>query len=282
MSDYEVIVVDDGSTDDGGLLVSARAATDSRIRLIRQENSGEGAARNRGLREATSEWIGLLDADDEWRPGFLETTLAQASSSGSPSAVFTNIVDGSSQRTLLQTSGGGVVPDYFAFVLANGAGMTSSSTLARRAALLECGAFKEGVPAGADLDAWARLAWSGPVAYIPEALALYYPYLPGSATTNARKGDRIFPATVLSYREWSLQSKIPSSLRRSSARMAEHLVLDHVAALINSGQRERAWAVLSEAGWTPHWRIARRLSLLMRLALPSSIWLRMRTQMGRD
>ena len=69
-ADFEVIVVDDGSTDDSADIV--RRYSDPRIRLIRQENAGVSAARNRGIAAATTPFVALLDADDEWRPGFLE------------------------------------------------------------------------------------------------------------------------------------------------------------------------------------------------------------------
>jgi glycosyltransferase involved in cell wall biosynthesis len=67
---FEIIVVDDGSTDNGADIVKEFA--DSRIMLIRQDNRGPGAARNRGIREAKGEYISFLDADDEWLPLFLE------------------------------------------------------------------------------------------------------------------------------------------------------------------------------------------------------------------
>jgi GT2 family glycosyltransferase len=72
-SDFEVIVVDDGSTDDGAEIV--RQVEDPRIRLISQENRGPGAARNHGIALATGRLITFLDADDEWRPTFLEHHL---------------------------------------------------------------------------------------------------------------------------------------------------------------------------------------------------------------
>jgi len=70
LSDWRLIVVDDGSTDEG----PARAAAlgDARIELVRQENRGPGAARNAGLARAASPLVSFLDADDEWYPWFLE------------------------------------------------------------------------------------------------------------------------------------------------------------------------------------------------------------------
>jgi hypothetical protein len=72
-SDYEVIVVDDGSTDDGAEIVQRRA--NPKVRLISQTNQGPGAARNRGIAEAAGQYLAFLDADDEWMPGFLENSL---------------------------------------------------------------------------------------------------------------------------------------------------------------------------------------------------------------
>jgi len=70
LSDFEVLVVDDGSSDRGPIVVANYG--DSRFRLITQQNAGPGAARNRGIAEARGEFLAFLDADDEWLPNYLE------------------------------------------------------------------------------------------------------------------------------------------------------------------------------------------------------------------
>lgn len=80
VTDVEVIVVDDGSRDDGPDRVAR--FRDPRVRLIRQANAGPGAARNRGIAEASGSRLAFLDADDAWAPRTLETHLALQSRHG--------------------------------------------------------------------------------------------------------------------------------------------------------------------------------------------------------
>ncbi|MFD3740957.1 CDP-glycerol glycerophosphotransferase family protein [Streptomyces sp. NPDC058629] len=85
MADLEVVLVDDGSTDDGPALAQEFADRDPRFRLIRQENAGLGAARNAGVREADpkGEFLTFVDSDDVVPPGAYARMLAELDSSGS-------------------------------------------------------------------------------------------------------------------------------------------------------------------------------------------------------
>jgi glycosyltransferase involved in cell wall biosynthesis len=74
--DFELIVVDDGATDDSAAIAGGYAARDRRVRVLRKTNGGLSSARNFALRQAAGEFIALLDSDDLWDPGFLAAQVA--------------------------------------------------------------------------------------------------------------------------------------------------------------------------------------------------------------
>ena len=98
IQDYEVILVDDGSTDSTGRLCKKAAAQDSRFRYIYQKNSGVSSARNHGMKEAKGDFITFLDADDWWMPKKLERQLALLKKN--KAAVFCGIAAGVAANAL--------------------------------------------------------------------------------------------------------------------------------------------------------------------------------------
>lgn len=75
-SDFELIVVDDGSKDNTAEIVKSLMREDGRVRLVQQANRGLAGARNTALRAARGDMFALLDSDDMWEPEFLAAQLA--------------------------------------------------------------------------------------------------------------------------------------------------------------------------------------------------------------
>ncbi|MDV4343030.1 glycosyltransferase family 2 protein [Methanoculleus sp. YWC-01] len=161
--DFEVIVVDDGSTDDGAEIV--REFTDPRIKLIQQENQGVSAARNRGIEASLADLIAFLDADDEWLPRFLETTSRLKDRFPSAGAYATavntsykGIIKRSRYRSVPSPNWEGLITDYFRSAVFGDSILLSSSVAIPRDILLEMSGFIIGEKWGEDLDLWGRIA----------------------------------------------------------------------------------------------------------------------------
>lgn len=88
LADWEMIVVDDGSTDESGRIADGYALKDNRITVIHQENAGPGAARNAGLRAASGEYVYFLDSDDYIDAGLLKRAVNVMERNSSDMAVF--------------------------------------------------------------------------------------------------------------------------------------------------------------------------------------------------
>lgn len=180
---HEVVVVDDGSTDGGAAVVRGLGETPVPVRLVRQENQGVSAARNRGIAEAQGDWIAFLDADDQWETGFLEEIqlLQHQHPEAHLCATAYSHVDQQGHRQELKlnrlpfSGDRGLLDNYFEVSAHSHPPIWSSAVCIRKASLLRWGGFPLGVSAGEDLLTWARLALSGPIAYSRRPLATFFP-----------------------------------------------------------------------------------------------------------
>lgn len=242
----EIIVVDDGSTDGGGDV--ARRLGGSRVRVLRRENGGVSAARNAGIRSASSRWIALLDADDTWDPGFLAAFAKAVETYRHAVAVFTNFRRDDSVKPRLRAKPGEpirLLEDYFLFALSNrGFGMTSSSSVIRRDVLLRIGGFPEGLRRGEDIHTWSRVAWAGPVVFVPDILVTYW-RTPGSVTGTAACGLQE-PVDPWLNKMWPPDEDVPGSLVESGRRLFQYQLRWHAGLLIEADQKRKAREFLLE------------------------------------
>ena len=178
-SDFEIVIVNDGSSDRS--VEETSAVNDPRIRLIHQPNTGVSAARNRGIEEAKGEYIAFLDADDQWKPEYLQTQY-ELTQLYLECAVFVcnyGLVDAQGQmkpaiiRKLPFDGEHGVLINYFEVASCSHPPICSISIMVRRSAILSIGGFPLGIKSGEDLLTWARLACQYKIAYSKKVMSLF-------------------------------------------------------------------------------------------------------------
>ncbi len=179
VQDFELIVVNNGSTDGGEKIV--RQIDDNRLKLIEQENLGVSMARNRGVAAAQSEWVAFLDADDELRPTFLESVLRLKEQYPDCSVYATAYqrcnANGVTEDIKLQkvpSEESYRMDNYFEVATFSDPPFCSISVMVKKEALLTIGGFPKGVYQGEDLLTWARLAAKYKIAYCRKPQSIFY------------------------------------------------------------------------------------------------------------
>lgn len=189
LDDFEILVVNDGSTD--GSLEEAMKVESDRVRIIDQPNQGVSVARNTGIQQAGGQYIAFLDADDEWRANYLETidclTRTYPQSDIFVTAYAVVMGGGKVNFSTRLTPETGCLDSYW-LTLAKGYDFVwTSATTIRRDALLAAGCFRPGEKIGQDLDAWARIARNNPrVAYSSMICVNYNRAAESNARTRVR------------------------------------------------------------------------------------------------
>lgn len=173
----EIIVVDDGSTDQTPRVIQNYG---EKLRYIRQENAGPSAARNAGIQAATGNWIAFLDADDEWVPRKLELQIEHLQRNPQLRWTTANYyhclchTHRCRPANPVLTPGVEVLED---FIPAYGRGFTgcTDTKLIQRDLLLDAGGFPVEQRGLEDLDLWLRIAYREPrIGYLSVPLAIYH------------------------------------------------------------------------------------------------------------
>jgi glycosyltransferase involved in cell wall biosynthesis len=194
MTDFEIVVVDDGSTDSTPEILQKFSNRDKRIVIIRQDNSGKpSVARNSGIKHATGQYITFLDSDDYYEPNKLERECSLLEINEDINLVFSDMytatVDGvKDQKTYLQQANFNDKVEhllknvgnnnylcpakFYNFMSTEITSVTTPTAMIRRSRLLqEREWFPESMVIGEDIDLWFRLAKNAEILFIDEPLA---------------------------------------------------------------------------------------------------------------
>lgn len=251
--DFEIVVVDDGSRDDGAALVAA--IPDARIRLVRQANAGVSAARNRGIAESRGEFVAFLDGDDLYHPEFL--ARLRSLHEQYPQA---GILGGRDERVRHEQMGAHRFEPLPSRILTSqifnlpkeflNRGLPfSSSSVAVSCRLLRSmpDLFPHGESMGEDLDLWFRLAEVSPIAKTEAKIAVYRVGIADSLM-GGYSASELLPVW---YRmeQRAFQKNMPSGHRRASLRLVAEMKITLARILIKRGRR---WDALTI--WLQAWR----------------------------
>ena len=163
-TDYELVVVDDGSTDNSISVVRKRISEleNERIRVIHKENGGVSSARNRGIEESKGEYIAFLDADDLWAPNYLATLAALIADFPNAGLYGLGYVEmKGDQSSMSDRNDIPVQRGWVSHPWKMRKGLWTGSVTASRDRLLKLGMFDTRMTHGEDLDMWWRLILDG-------------------------------------------------------------------------------------------------------------------------
>lgn len=190
IKDFEVLVVDDGSTDDSKEIIQKYISNSNReIRYFYQENKGIAAARNKGIKESNGKYIAFLDQDDLWLPEKLERQVKYLEENPDTALVYTDSIrfgDCSNAWKLTPYEG------KVFLQLINGNFISALTVVVRREVFKKVGCFDEdrNLMGCDDYDMWLRIASIYKIGYINEKLARWRAHSKGYTYAQSTKMNR--------------------------------------------------------------------------------------------
>ncbi len=261
LEDFEIVVVDDGSTDEGADTVESFA--DSRVRLVRQGNAGPGAARNRGLTEARGELVAFLDADDEWLPDYLAESVRLLEEYGPEVASITSgyfaFPAGKSNELMWRARGltvgiSRVTPDTSpALTVSMLAYMSPCTTVARIEPIRKLGGFydRDHCLYAEDSHLWLKLLLNESVAFQLKPLARIH--FEASAAAQTRKALR--PVEPFLVHPEEIEAVCPPELRGVLEGILAARALKTACVLGYWGDWQKARALVNRFAFPGSWRL---------------------------
>ncbi len=232
----EVIVVDDGSPDNSVAMVESLELPID-VRVVRQGNAGQSAARNTGIRAARGEFIAFLDQDDLWRPNHLEVLTAEMATDPSIAWVYGDF-------DLIDVDGQTMVSSYFtetavqlerrtiATIVHTDIMALPSASLMRRSALLSVRGFDRRLSGYEDDELYLRLYGAGYVMRPqPKTRVRYRTHEAGASSSVAFLRSRLVYLRLLTERYPNLPGR-PGASRSAAGRLLKSTRFEYVTALV--------------------------------------------------
>lgn len=276
--ELEIVVIDDGSTDDTGDVVSRYA--DRGVRYVRRPHGGAGRARNAGLEVTSAPLVAFLDADDAWLPDRVEAGLAHLARHPELALVAAHAYacDEQLRPTAVVPAATREKGHMLEQLLVDNVVLNPSSVLVRRQALEAAGGFSE-IPFGEDWDTWIEIAKRFPIGFIDRPLALVRRH---SGSVSPRRG-RVRVDVNREIVERHLSAYRPAWKRPIIRRRAASVAYFHAGlGSVKNGDRNvaRRYAVTSVA-LDPFTLARRKAKLLTRAFLPEPVSGAVRRARGR-
>ena len=246
-SDFEFIVIDDGSTDRSGELLSALAAADRRIRLIRRPNTGYLRALNEGLGYCSGEFVARMDADDVSLPERFERQIGYLREHPECLVVGSGMLRMDADGDPICEEPMPTAHEEIEARLLKGLGaLPHPSAMIRREAIVAAGGYREAYYGAEDHDLWLRLAERGRLANLPEPLVKCRIHPENFTFVNEDRTRRVLAGSVAdAYR------------RRGQA--CPNRPLAELSPALAGIDRSRAWT--RSAIYAGHYRTARKHAL---------------------
>jgi glycosyltransferase involved in cell wall biosynthesis len=247
-SDYEVIVVDDGSTDDTQEMMKSYG---ERVQFFRQENAGPGAARNLGISRAGGEYVAFLDSDDLWFPWTLSVFAELIDENTAPSILAARVFEFRQERELAALREESLKADRFTDYFASASKhyfVGATMTVSRREQLLQTGGFTEKRINAEDHDLIIRLGSAPGFVQVQSPYTLAYRRHETSETSNFAKTY----SGIVHLLEQEERGNYPGGVARSRERheiLTLHVRPVALAALKNRSPHEAGQLYRKTLGW---------------------------------